>query len=57
MLDGTWSEARKIFRKSPYLNQFPVFSLNVLAASGYQLRTASRTEQHCTAEVAAALLQ
>lgn len=57
MLDGTWSEARKMFRKSPYLNQFPVFSLNVLAASGYQLREASRTEQHCTAEVAAALLQ
>ncbi|WON75953.1 tRNA-uridine aminocarboxypropyltransferase [Serratia sp. UGAL515B_01] len=57
MLDGTWSEARKMFRKSPYLDQFPVFSLNVLAASGYQLREASRTEQHCTAEVAAALLQ
>jgi hypothetical protein len=57
MLDGTWSEARKMFRKSPYLNQFPVFSLNVLAASGYQLREASRIEQHCTAEVAAALLQ
>ncbi|WP_337264159.1 MULTISPECIES: tRNA-uridine aminocarboxypropyltransferase [unclassified Serratia (in: enterobacteria)] len=57
MLDGTWAEARKMFRKSPYLNQFPVFSLNVLAASGYQLREASRTEQHCTAEVAAALLQ
>ncbi|MBC3249957.1 DTW domain-containing protein [Serratia fonticola] len=57
MLDGTWSEARKMFRKSPYLNQFPVFSLNVLASSDYLLRVASRPEQHCTAEVAAALLQ
>ncbi|SQJ10827.1 Uncharacterized conserved protein [Serratia rubidaea] len=57
MLDGTWSEARKMFRKSPYLNQFPVFSLDVAAASDYQLREASRAEQHCTAEVAAALLQ
>ena len=57
MLDGTWTEARKMFRKSPYLNQFPVFSLNVDAASDYQLREASRAEQHCTAEVAAALLQ
>ncbi|CAI1041738.1 tRNA-uridine aminocarboxypropyltransferase [Serratia entomophila] len=57
MLDGTWAEARKMFRKSPYLNQFPVFSLNVAAASDYQLREASRAEQHCTAEVAAALLQ
>lgn len=56
MLDGTWAEARKMFRKSPYLNSFPVFSLNVAAASDYQLREASRTEQHCTAEVAAALL-
>jgi DTW domain-containing protein YfiP len=46
-----------MFRKSPYLNQFPVFSLNVTAASNYQLREASRTEQHCTAEVATALLQ
>lgn len=57
MLDGTWSQARKMFRKSPYLNQLPLFSLNVLAASGYQLREASRIEQHCTAEVAVALLQ
>ncbi|CAI2156093.1 Uncharacterized conserved protein [Serratia ficaria] len=56
MLDGTWAEARKMFRKSPYLNRFPVFSLNVIAASDYQLREASRAEQHCTAEVAAALL-
>lgn len=45
-----------MFRKSPYLNRFPVFSLNVIAASDYQLREASRAEQHCTAEVAAALL-
>ncbi|MFI8416706.1 tRNA-uridine aminocarboxypropyltransferase [Serratia sp. NPDC078593] len=57
MLDGTWAEARKMFRKSPYLDRFPVFSLNVAAASDYQLREASRPEQHCTAEVAAALLQ
>lgn len=56
MLDGTWSEARKMFRKSPYLNQFPVFSLNVSIQSDYRLREASRPEQHCTAEVAAALL-
>jgi hypothetical protein len=56
MLDGTWTEASKMFRKSPYLNQFPVFSLNVTAASNYQLREASRTEQHCTAEVAAPVM-
>ncbi|MFZ2988852.1 tRNA-uridine aminocarboxypropyltransferase, partial [Ideonella sp.] len=27
LLDGTWSEARKIFRKSPYLATLPVLSL------------------------------
>lgn len=57
MLDGTWPEACKMFRKSPYLDPFPLFSLNVSNASDYQLRAASRTEQLCTAEVAAALLQ
>lgn len=56
MLDGTWAEARKMFRKSPYLDALPVFSLNVTQVSDYQLREASRAEQHCTAEVAAALL-
>ena len=27
LLDGTWSEAGKMFRKSPYLNHLPVLSL------------------------------
>ena len=27
LLDGTWAEARKAFRKSPYLDRFPVLSL------------------------------
>jgi len=57
MLDGTWTEARKMFRKSPYLNNLPVFSLDVSASSGYILREASRPELHCTVEVAAALLE
>ena len=29
LLDATWSEARKMFRKSPYLDRFPVLSLEV----------------------------
>lgn len=57
MLDGTWNEARKMFRKSPYLDNLPVFSLDVSASSGYILREASRPELHCTVEVAAALLE
>lgn len=56
LLDGTWSEARKMFRKSPYLDSLPLFSLDVTALSDYRLRAAQRPEQHCTAEVAAALL-
>ena len=27
LLDGTWSEARKMFRRSPYLDHLPVLSL------------------------------
>lgn len=56
MLDGTWSEARKMFRKSPWLDRFPVMSLNVSTPSRYTLREAHGVGQHCTAEVAAALL-
>ncbi|RLM19348.1 DTW domain-containing protein [Brenneria alni] len=56
LLDGTWPEARKMFRKSPYLDQFPILSLNVDALSRYQLREASNAGQHCTAEIAIALL-
>jgi len=57
LLDGTWSEARKMFNKSPYLNHLPMFSPNLATTSAYQLREASRPEQHCTAEIAAALLE
>ena len=41
----------------PVPQSIPGVFLNVDAASDYQLREASRAEQHCTAEVAAALLQ
>nr|WP_113869613.1 tRNA-uridine aminocarboxypropyltransferase [Brenneria salicis]NMN92463.1 hypothetical protein [Brenneria salicis ATCC 15712 = DSM 30166]RBP57385.1 hypothetical protein DES54_1689 [Brenneria salicis ATCC 15712 = DSM 30166]RLM28546.1 DTW domain-containing protein [Brenneria salicis ATCC 15712 = DSM 30166] len=56
LLDGTWPEARKMFRKSPYLDTLPILSLNVDALSRYQLREASGAGQHCTAEIAIALL-
>ena len=38
LLDATWPEARKMFRKSPYLNHLPVLSLNPEQVSRYQLR-------------------
>jgi DTW domain-containing protein len=53
LLDATWSEARKMFRKSPYLNRFPVLSLQPEQTSQYRLRRSSRDDHFCTSEVAA----
>lgn len=57
LLDGTWPEARKMFRKSPYLDNIPVLSINTKARTDYLLRTPSKEDQHCTAEVAATVLE
>lgn len=32
MLDGSWREAKKMFRKSPYLNRFPMVSFDIKTA-------------------------
>lgn len=56
MLDGTWTEARKMFRKSPYLDALPVISVDLSRVSAYHLREAHAEDQYCTAEVAIALL-
>jgi DTW domain-containing protein len=56
LLDGTWSEARKIFRKSPYLDRFPVLSLQPEQLSRYRLRRSSHEHHFCTSEVAALCL-
>ena len=62
MLDGSWREAKKMFRKSPYLSDFPVLSIDPKKfidenyLSKYQLRTAEKSNQLCTAEVAAQAL-
>ncbi|WP_077338746.1 tRNA-uridine aminocarboxypropyltransferase [Pseudocolwellia agarivorans] len=62
MLDGSWREAKKMFRKSPYLNSFPVVSFNPEMTdnkdmiSRYQIRQASASNQFATAEVAARVL-
>ena len=39
MLDGT-AEARKMFRKSPYLDNLPVISVDLSRLSAYRLREA-----------------
>ncbi len=57
LLDGTWPEARKMYRKSPYLQQLPVFSLQPEQVSRYHLRTAGSPQQLSTAEVMVHCLQ
>ncbi|MFW0755595.1 tRNA-uridine aminocarboxypropyltransferase [Pseudomonas sp. H11T01] len=56
LLDATWTEARKIFRKSPYFDDFPILSLLPEKLSRYRLRRSTRSEHLCTAEVAALCL-
>jgi len=56
LLDGTWSEACKIFRKSPWLNRFPVLSLHPDQLSRYRLRRSTHAHHFCTSEVAALCL-
>lgn len=57
LLDATWPEARKMFRKSPYLNHLPVLSLRPEQVSCYQLRRAKRDDHFCTSEVASLCLE
>jgi hypothetical protein len=57
VLDATWPEARKMFRKSPYLDGFPVLSLIPEQVSNYQLRRSRRDEHFCTSEVASLCLE
>jgi DTW domain-containing protein YfiP len=56
LLDATWPEARKIFKKSPYLAQFPVLSLQPEQISRYRLRRSRRDDHLCTSEVASLCL-
>lgn len=52
LLDATWPEARKMFRKSPYLDLLPVLSLQPDQLSRYLLRRSTRGDHFCTSEVA-----
>lgn len=56
LLDATWAEARKMFRKSPCLDHLPVLSLQPDQLSKYQLRRSRRGDHFCTSEVAALCL-
>lgn len=56
-IDGSWREARKIFRRSAYLQSIPVISIEPEQVSQYLMRK-SENEQHLsTVEVASLVLK
>ncbi len=57
LLDATWNEARKMFRKSAFLDRFPVLSLAPEQVSRYVLRRSRRDDHFCTSEVASLCLE
>ncbi len=56
LLDGSWQEAKKIFRKSEYLAPLPLLSITPEAFSRFKLREATKSNQLATAEVAARIV-
>jgi DTW domain-containing protein YfiP len=56
LLDGSWAQAKKMFRKSPYLDKFPVLSFSPENVSRYLVRKSVKDNQLATAEVASLAL-
>lgn len=56
-LDGSWREARRIFRKSPYLDSLPVLSIKPESLSQYMMRRSDNEQHLATAEVACLVLK
>lgn len=57
LLDGTWKEARKIFRKSAFLKGLPIVSIEPNYASNYDLRRGAAKGNLCTIEAAIEILK
>ncbi|GGO88152.1 DTW domain-containing protein [Marinobacterium nitratireducens] len=57
ILDGTWRQARRMFRHSRYLDRVPVIEPRTTRQTRYDLRTQVESHHLCTAEVAAAMLE
>lgn len=57
IIDGTWKEARKILRKSPYLDKLPILTLAPTKSTSYNLRRNSEQHHLCTVEVAISLFE
>lgn len=51
-IDGSWREARKIFRRSDYLQSLPVLSIKPESLSEYIMRRSDNEQHLSTAEVA-----
>lgn len=56
-LDGSWREARRMFRKSAYLNSLPVCSIKPDFVSNYIMRKSGNKDHLATAEVASLLFE
>jgi DTW domain-containing protein len=52
LIDGTWKEARKIFRKSDYLKDLPLLSIEPNYKSKFSLRKGGVEGTFCTIETA-----
>lgn len=57
IIDGTWKEARKILRRSAYLENLPPISLHPTFNSNYDLRRGIVEGNLCTIEVAIEVLK
>ncbi|MDE1514119.1 MULTISPECIES: tRNA-uridine aminocarboxypropyltransferase [Vibrio] len=56
LIDGSWREAKRIFRKSPYLAQLPLVSVEPERLSRYMMRKSDNEQHLATAEVASLVL-
>lgn len=56
-IDGSWREAKRIFRRSEYLHSLPVISVEPTAISQYLMRKASKDNHLSTAEVASIVIR
>lgn len=57
LIDGTWKEARKIVRKSNYLKDLPIISINPDYESNFILRRGRVEGTLCTIEAAMEILK
>lgn len=57
IIDGTWKEARRIFRLSTYLKKLQIISLEPNFKSNYDLRRGNKEGNLCTIETAIEVLK